>query len=84
MCEDCSDLPKDSLRRLEDLCQECFRILEQRHGTFPLWKEGLSEEEVPRYQAKLLPGPSRWHHQIFCRKCWRYSVGCESLMQGLQ
>ena len=46
MCEDCSGMPKDSPRRHEDLCQECWTELEQLHGTFPLWKKGFSEEEV--------------------------------------
>ena len=57
-CVSSSDVPKDSLRRHEDLCQGCWRQLERLHGTFPLWKEGLGEEEVPRHQAKLFRGTS--------------------------
>lgn len=80
MCEDCSDLPKDSLRRHEDLCQECWRELEQLHGNFPRWKEGLSGEEVLSHQAKLFQSTARLHHQAYCRKYWRGFRGCDSLM----
>lgn len=82
MCDDCSELPKGSLRRLEDLCQECWRELERWHGIFPLWKEGLGEEEVRSHQAKLLRGTARLHHQVYCRKCWRGFRGCESCKGG--
>ena len=81
MCEDCSDLPKDSLCRVEDLHQECFRDLEQWHGTFPLWKKGLREEEVLSHQAKLCRGTARLHHQVYCKKCWRGFQGCTSLVR---
>ena len=84
MCEECSDMPKNSLRRFEDLCQECYRELEQSHGTFPPWKEGLSEEEISSHQARLFRGTERLHHQICCRKCWKEFRGCESLTLGLQ
>ena len=84
MCEDCSDMPKGSLRRHEDLCQECWNELEQLHATFPSWKEGLSEEEVLKHQASLFRGTARLHHQANCRNCWRGFRGCEPLIEAAE
>lgn len=78
MCEGCSELPKDGLRRYEDLCQECWKEMESE--TFPLWKKGLGEEEVLRYQARLFQGTSRLHHQTYCKKCWNGFRACETLI----
>ena len=77
-------MPKDSLRRHEDLCPECWEELEQLHGTFPVWKEGLSGDEILRHQAKLFRGTARLHHQAYCRKCWRGFEGCESLIEAAE
>ena len=82
MCEDCSEMPRHSLRRHEDLCQECWTELEQLHGTFPLWKVGLNEVEVIRHQAKLFQGTARLHHQINCRNCGREFQSCQSLVEA--
>lgn len=82
MCDDCSDLPKGSPRRLEDLCQECWTGLEQSHVTFPLWKDGLSEEEVLTRQAIMLQGAGRFFHQAYCRKCWKGFGRCEALVEA--
>ena len=82
ICDDCSDLPTGSPRRLEDLCQECWKVLEQSRGIFPVWKEGLSEEEVVIHQAKMLQGAGRFFHQVRCRRCCRAFGGCEALVEA--
>ena len=33
---------------------------EQSHGIFPLWTEGLSEEEVLIHQARMFQGAGRF------------------------
>ena len=84
MCDDCSDMPKGSLRRHEDLCQECWSRLEKLHKTFPLWKKGLSEEEVLGHQVKLFRSTARLHHQAYCRVCLKGFRGCESLIEAAE
>ena len=52
--------------------------------TFPLWKKGLSEEEVLGYQEKLFRSTARLHHQAYCRICWKGFGGCESLIEAAE
>ena len=84
MCDECSDLPKGSLRRLGDLClcQECWEGLEQSHrGFYTVGKNGLSEEDLIR-EAKMVRGAGRLFHRTFCRKCHRWFRECEALVQA--
>lgn len=74
-------MSKQSLRRHEDLCRDCWGEMEWLYGSFPSWKEGLSKGKVLRHQAKLFRGTARLHHQANCRRCWRGFQGCESLMR---
>ena len=39
MCEDCPELPKGSLARLEDLCQECWTKVGAAAWDFPVVEE---------------------------------------------